>query len=118
MMIKGPGGRPLTNKEVVALANELPGMIATHSPSSGGLLVAPFEMKKGQIPPDFLTAQAVAQKVLGKDAKIQFGKSDPNKDLMYMPRSTYSEEGGRGTSQAAQAVRNKLKRMDQTIPAR
>jgi len=116
MMIKGPGGRPLTNKEVLALANELPGMIATHSPANGGLLVAPFSMKKGEIPEDFLTAQSVARKVLGKDAKIQYGKADEKKDLMYMPRSTYVEEGGRGTSQAVQDVRNKLKRMDKNFP--
>lgn len=118
MMIKGPGGRALTNKEVLALANELPGMIATHSPANGGLLVAPFSMTKGQVPEEFLTAQSAARKVLGKDVKIQFGKSDPDKDLMYMPRSTYVEEGGRGTSPAVQDVRNKLKRMDQTMPVR
>jgi hypothetical protein len=54
--------------------------------------------------------------VLGKGAKVQFGKSDANKDLMYMMRQDYGTEGGRGTSQAAQAVRNSLKRMDQTMP--
>jgi hypothetical protein len=115
MMIKGPGGRPLTNEQVKALANELPGMIATHSPANGGLLVAPFGMTKGQVPEEFLTAQSVARKILGKDAKIQFGKSDEKKDLMYMPRSTYAEEGGRGTSAEVQAVRNKLKRMDKNF---
>jgi hypothetical protein len=115
MMIKGPGGRPLTNEQVKALANELPGMIATHSPANGGLLVAPFGMTKGQVPEEFLTAQSVARKILGKDAKIQFGKSDEKKDLMYMPRSTYVEEGGRGTSAEVQAIRNKLKRMDKNF---
>jgi len=115
MMIKGPGGRPLTNEQVKALANELPGMIATHSPANGGLLVAPFGMTKGQVPEEFLTAQSVARKILGKDAKIQFGKADEKKDLMYMPRSTYVEEGGRGTTAGVQDIRNKLKRMDKNF---
>jgi hypothetical protein len=116
MMIRGQGGRPLTNKEVMAMANELPGMIVTHSPANGGLMIAPFGMTKGQIPQEFLTAQAVARKVLGKDAKVQFGKADPNKDLMYMMRQDYANEGGRGVSQGAQATRNQLKRMDQNFP--
>jgi hypothetical protein len=116
MMIRGQGGRPLTNKEVMALASELPDMIVTHSPANGGLMVAPFSMKKGEIPQDFLKAQSVANRVLGKDAKIQFGKADPNKDLMYMMRQDYANEGGRGTSQGAQATRNQLKRMDKNFP--
>jgi hypothetical protein len=116
MMIRGQGGRPLTNKEVMAMANELPGMIVTHSPANGGLMVAPYSMTKGQIPQDFLSAQSVARKVLGKDASIQFGKADEKKDLMYMMRHQYAEEGGRGTSQGAQDIRNKLKRMDKNFP--
>jgi len=116
MMIRGQGGRPLTNKEVMAMANELPGMIVTHSPANGGLMIAPYSMTKGQIPQEFLSAQAVARKVLGKDAKVQFGKADPNKDLMYMMRQDYANEGGRGVSQGAQATRNQLKRMDQNFP--
>jgi hypothetical protein len=116
MMIRGQGGRPLTNKEVMAMANELPDMIVTHSPANGGLMIAPFGMTKGQIPQEFLSAQSVARKVLGKDANIQFGKADPKKDLMYMMRQDYANEGGRGVSQGAQAVRNQLKRMDTNFP--
>ena len=116
MMIRGQGGRPLTSKEVMAMANELPDMIVTHSPANGGLMVAPFGMTKGQIPQEFLSAQAVARKVLGKDANVQFGKADPNKDLMYMMRQDYANEGGRGVSQGAQATRNQLKRMDKNFP--
>jgi len=116
MMIRGQGGRPLTNKEVMAMANELPDMIVTHSPANGGLMIAPFGMTKGQIPQEFLSAQSVARKVLGKDASIQFGKADPNKDLMYMMRQDYATEGGRGTSQGAQDIRNQLKRMDKNFP--
>jgi len=117
MMIKGPNGRPLTNQEVIAMGKELPGMIATHSPANGGLFVAPFGMTKGQVPQEFLTAQAAARRVLGKDAKIQFGKADEKKDLMYMPREDYTKEGGRGTSQGVQDVRKSLKRMDQNFPS-
>jgi len=116
MMIRGQGGRPLTNKEVMAMANELPGMIVTHSPANGGLMIAPYGMTKGQIPQEFLSAQSVARKVLGKDASIQFGKADEKKDLMYMMRNQYAEEGGRGTTPSAQDIRNKLKRMDQNFP--
>jgi hypothetical protein len=116
MMIRGQGGRPLTSKEVMAMANELPDMIVTHSPANGGLMIAPFGMTKGQIPQEFLSAQSVARKVLGKDASIQFGKADPNKDLMYMMRQDYATEGGRGTSQGAQDIRNQLKRMDKNFP--
>jgi hypothetical protein len=116
MMIRGQGGRPLTNKEVMAMANELPGMIVTHSPANGGLMVAPYGMTKGQIPQEFLSAQSVARKVLGKNASIQFGKADEKKDLMYMMRNQYAEEGGRGTTPSAQDIRNKLKRMDTNFP--
>jgi len=116
MMIRGQGGRPLTNKEVMAMANELPGMIVTHSPANGGLMIAPYSMTKGQIPQEFLSAQSVARKVLGKDASIQFGKADEKKDLMYMMRNQYAEEGGRGTTPSAQDIRNKLKRMDTNFP--
>jgi hypothetical protein len=93
-------------------------MIVSHSPRTGGVFVAPFSVEKGKIPQEFLDAQSAAGAVLGNKAKIQFGKSDPNKDLMYMGRGDYTAEGGRGTSEAAQAVRKSLKRMDQTIPAR
>jgi hypothetical protein len=73
-------------------------------------------MTKGQIPQEFLSAQAVARKVLGKDAKVQFGKADEKKDLMYMMRNQYAEEGGRGTTPSAQDIRNQLKRMDKNFP--
>ena len=118
MMITGPGGRALTNDEVIALGKRLPDMIVSHSPRTGGVFVAPFSMEKGKIPQEFLDAQSAAGAVLGNKAKIQFGKSDPNKDLMYMGRSDYGTEGGRGVSESAQAVRKTLKRMDQSIPAR
>lgn len=117
MMITGPGGRALTNEEVIELGKRLPGMIVSHSPRSGGLFVAPYSVERGRIPTEFLEAQSAANSVLGKGAKIQFGKSDPNKDLMYMMRQDYATEGGRGTSAGAQGVREKLKRMDKTIPA-
>ena len=116
MMITGPGGRALTNEEVIELGKRLPGMIVSHSPRSGGLFVAPYSIEKGKIPSEFLDAQSAANAVLGKGAKVQFGKSDANKDLMYMMRQDYGTEGGRGTSTGAQAVRNSLKRMDQTMP--
>ena len=117
MMVTGPKGRALTNEEVIALGQQMPGLIVSHSPRSGGLFLTNDPYAKGDPMKKFLDAQSKVGRILGNDAKIQFGKSDPRKDLMYISRGDYVTEGGRGTTEAAQAVRNKLKRMDQTIPS-
>jgi hypothetical protein len=118
MMVTGPGGRALSNEEVIALGKNIPGLIVSHSPRTGGVFLANDPYAKGDPMKKFLNAQSVVGDILGAKAKVQFGKADADKDLMYMMRHQYPEEGGRGTSQAAQAVRNSLKRMDQTIPTR
>ena len=118
MMVNGPGGRALSNEEVIALGKNIPGLIVSHSPRTGGVFLANDPYAKGDPMKKFLNAQAIAGEILGTKAKIQFGKADPNKDLMYMMRPDYATEGGRGTTQAAQATRESLKRMDQTIPTR
>jgi hypothetical protein len=113
MMITGAGGKPLTPEQIRALAENLPGMIASHSPQAGGLFVAPYSPVKG-IQPELLEAQRVARNVLGKDVKIQFGRTDPTKDLLYF--GDYAEKGARAPSAAAQEMRKKLKSMDVHFP--
>jgi len=117
MMVTGPGGRALTNEEVIMLGQNMPGLIVSHSPRTGGLFLANDPYAKGDPMKKFLNAQSKVGELLGTKAKVQFGKADPEKDLMYIMRQDYANEGGRGTSEAAQAVRRSLKRMDQTIPS-
>lgn len=119
MMITGKGG-PLTPEQVKAIGSALPDMIVSHNPRTGGVFIAPYKVKPNSINPEFLEAQRVANEVLGKDAKIQFGKADPDKDLMYMHSSTYEKEGARPPSPAAVAKRQALRRMDRSFvePAR
>jgi len=116
MMVTGPNGRALSNEEVIALGKNIPGLIVSHSPRTGGVFLANDPYAGGDPMKKFLNAQSVAGQILGNKAKIQFGKADANKDLMYMMRHQYAEEGGRGTSPTAQAIRESLKRKDQTIP--
>jgi hypothetical protein len=109
MMITGAGGRPLTAQEVKALAARMPDMIVTHSPQAGGLFLAPFSPTKG-IQPEFLEAQKAVRDVLGKGAKIQYGRTDPTKDLLYF--GDYAEKGARAPSPASQEMRKRLKSME------
>ena len=119
MMITGKGG-PLTPKQVKEIGAALPHMIVSHNPRTGGVFIAPFEAKRNAVNSEFLDAQQVAKAILGKDASFQFGKADPNKDLMYMHRSTYEKEGAKPPSPAAVAKRQALRKMDQNFvePAR
>jgi hypothetical protein len=117
LMIKTKSGKPLTTDQVKAIGKELRGMIVSHNPRTGGVFVAPYEAKPNQINPEFLDAQSVANKVLGKDAAIQYGKSQADKDLMYMHSSTYGKEGAKPASQAAVAKRQALKKMDPNFVA-
>jgi len=114
MLIKPKKGA-LTNKEVQALGEALPGMIVAHNPRLGGVVIAPFEMTKGQVPTEFLTAQSVADAILGKRAKITYGKSEPGKDLMYMGRSDYATEGAREPSAESKAMRERLQRAEKRL---
>jgi hypothetical protein len=114
MLIKPKKGA-LTDDEVKALGKALPGMIVAHNPRLGGVVIAPFEMPKGQIPTEFLEAQTVADAILGKRAKITYGKSEPGKDLMYMGRSDYATEGAREPSAASQKMRKRLQRAEKRL---
>jgi len=90
-------------------------MIVAHNPRLGGVVIAPFEMTKGQVPTEFLTAQSVADAILGKRAKITYGKSEPGKDLMYMGRSDYATEGAREPSAESKAMRERLQRAEKRL---
>jgi hypothetical protein len=46
--------------------------------------------------------------VLGKDAKIQYGKSDFEKDRLFMDKSQYKDAGATSMSAEQQALRGKL----------
>jgi len=113
MLIKGPGGRPLTKEEVLSMADKLKGMVVTHNPGSGGLFVAPYDAIKGT-QPEFIQAQQAAQEVLGRGAKIQYGKADAKKDLMY--RGDYEAMGARPPSAESIKMRRRLQRHDPNFP--
>ena len=65
---------------------------------------------KENAPPEFLEAQKAVQEVLGKGARVQFGRTDPTKDLLYF--GDYAEKGARAPSAASQEMRKKLKSME------
>ena len=111
MLIKPKGGR-LSNEEVIALGEQLPGMIVAHNPRLGGVVVMPFEPMKGKVPTEFFDAQDIAKSVLGKRAEFTYGKADPMKDRLYIERGDYATEGAGTASNAATEMRNRLKRAE------
>ena len=95
------------------MADKLKGMVVTHNPGSGGLFVAPYDAIKGT-QPEFIQAQQAAQEVLGRGAKIQYGKADAKKDLMY--RGDYEAMGARPPSAESIQMRRRLQRHDPNFP--
>jgi len=110
MMIMGQDGKQLTKKQILSLAEMLPGMIVSHSPKAGGMFVAPFEGDKL----DYKAAQQAARDVLGKGTKIQYGQAKPNRDTMY--RGDYETMGARPPSAESIEMRKRLKAMDASFP--
>jgi len=108
MLIKTKEG--LSKDQIADLARALGGdMVVSHNPKLGGVVVFPFgPVTKGKIPSEFLAAQSAANKVLGKDAKIQYGKSDFEKDRLFMDKSQYKDAGATSMSAEQQALRGKL----------
>jgi len=108
MLIKTKEG--LSKDQIADLARVLGSdMVVSHNPKLGGVVVFPFgPVTKGQIPEEFLTAQSAASKVLGKDAKIQYGKSDFAKDRLFMDKSEYPGAGAVPMSKEQQALRGSL----------
>jgi len=109
MMVRGADGAPLTQKQLIELAGELPGMIASHSPKAGGMFVAPY---RGDAL-DYAKVQKAASKILGKDAQVKFGKADQDKDILY--RGDYATMGARPPSAESIAMRNRLKKAEARI---
>jgi len=109
MMVRGANGAPLTQKQIIELAGELPGMIASHSPKAKGMFVAPFEGDAL----DYARVKEAASKVLGKNAQIKFGKADPVKDILY--RGDYADMGARPPSTESIAMRDRLKKAEDRI---
>jgi hypothetical protein len=107
MMIGGSDS--LTKEQILGLANMLPGMIVTHSPKNNAMFIAPFEGDRL----DYKKAVQVASDILGKNAKIQFGKADSTKDIMF--RGDYEKMGARPPSAESTEMRNRLKKAEERI---
>ena len=107
MMIGGSDS--LTKEQILGLANMLPGMIVTHSPKNNAMFIAPFEGDRL----DYKKAVQVASDILGKNAKIQFGKADSTKDIMF--RGDYEKMGARPPSTESTEMRNRLKKAEERI---
>ena len=100
----------LSKEQIKKLAERLGSdMVVSHNPRLGGVVVYPFgEVKRGQIPSEFLSAQGAAQEVLGKNAKIQYGKADINRDRLFIGSEDYFKEGARPMSAEQAALRERL----------
>ena len=80
MLIKSKG-RSLTNEEVRQIGAQLEGMVVAHNPRLGGVVVYPFELPKKGVPPQLVQATDVASEILGKNAKITYGRVHPTKEI-------------------------------------
>ena len=101
------GSKPLTKEQILDLSNMLPGMIVTHSPKNNAMFVAPFEGDAL----DYKKAAQAANEILGKTAKVQFGKADSTKDIMF--RGDYEKMGARPPSAESTEMRNRLKKAEE-----
>jgi hypothetical protein len=103
------GSEPLTKNQILNISNMLPGMIVTHSPKNNAMFVAPFEGDAL----DYRKAAQAANEILGKGAKVQFGKADSTKDIMF--RGDYKDMGARPPSAESTEMRNRLKKAEERI---
>jgi hypothetical protein len=103
------GSERLTKGQIQSLADMLPGMIVTHSPKNNSMFVAPFEGDAL----DYKKAAQAANEILGKGAKVQFGKADSTKDIMF--RGDYEKMGARPPSAESTEMRNRLKKAEERI---
>ena len=103
------GSERLTKEQIQSLADMLPGMIVTHSPKNNSMFVAPFEGDAL----DYKKAAQAASEILGKGAKVQFGKADSTKDIMF--RGDYDKMGARPPSAESTEMRNRLKKAEERI---
>ena len=103
------GSERLTKDQIQGIADSLPGMIVTHSPKNNSMFVAPFEGDAL----DYKKAAQAASEILGKGAKVQFGKADSTKDIMF--RGDYEKMGARPPSAESTEMRNRLKKAEERI---
>ena len=103
------GSEPLTKDQIRDIYKLLPGMIVTHSPKNNSMFIAPFEGDAL----DYKKAAQAASEILGKGAKVQFGKADSTKDIMF--RGDYDKMGARPPSAESTEMRNRLKKAEERI---
>ena len=99
----------MTKDQIRDIYKLLPGMIVTHSPKNNSVFVAPFEGDAL----DYKKAAQAANEILGKGAKVQFGKADSTKDIMY--RGDYDKMEARPPSAESTEMRNRLKKAEARI---
>jgi hypothetical protein len=103
------GSEPLTKDQILRLSKSLPGMIVSHSPKNNSMFIAPFEGDAL----DYKKAAQAASEILGKGAKVQFGKADSTKDIMF--RGDYDKMEARPPSAESTEMRNRLKKAEERI---
>jgi hypothetical protein len=103
------GSEPLTQDQIRDIYKLLPGMIVTHSPKNNSMFIAPFEGDAL----DYKRAAQAANEILGKGAKVQFGKADSTKDIMF--RGDYDKMEARPPSAESIEMRNRLKKAEERI---
>ena len=97
--------------EQFARLNKLLGdrMIFTHNPELGGAVVFPYgSVAHGDIAKEMLRAKAAANRVLGEDAAVRFGRHNADKDLMY----TEAKDYGTTPRPEVSSVRDMLKQLE------
>jgi hypothetical protein len=84
-------------------------MAFTHNPRMGGVVVYPFgEVTGGKTPEELQQALSAANKVLGREASVKFGKADYNKDRFYKTAQEY----GATPNPEVTRIRNLLKGLE------
>lgn len=113
MLIRPKKGQ-LSPEEIIALSDRLgSSMVVSHNPRLGGVVVVPFgEVKRGNIPTEFIQAQSAANDILGKKANVQYGVADMAKDRLFMEKPDYAAAGARATPEDFAKYRDELKYME------
>lgn len=116
MLIRPKSGQ-LSPDEIVALADRLgSSMVVSHNPRLGGVVVVPFgEVKRGNIPTEFIQAQSAANDILGKKANVQYGVADMAKDRLFMEKPDYASYGSRPADPEFEKYRDELKYLESRL---
>jgi hypothetical protein len=113
MLIRPKKGQ-LSPEEIIALSDRLgSSMVVSHNPRLGGVVVVPFgEVKRGNIPTEFIQAQSAANDILGKKANVQYGVADMTKDRLFMEKPDYASYGSRPADPEFEKYRDELKYLE------